>query len=1075
MQPFESIKFKVPHAEFAPKSSQVRPQTKHPPRSPISPAAGSGGRAVQLKKLAPAKLTWPQPGNDLRPQRPVLLPRKGSPNRSPPKTVVVAPTSPKSPPPVSPTLRPGSPLTYQLAANNQPHAFVCSPQQAQVYKAPHKVTDDSPVSRVQHPRVSEEGFCVEDLTPRKRTPRNLKKLDLSEAVPDPDAAPIRTPRFRLPKAVEVHQGAGPQVLERFAENLDEHEPGVDQALCYNVWAHTSEIFSETGIPTIDCQGTLFFTPSNHFGGSTIVTVTLSDNAAILGGEIKTSPPHTFTIFVHPSPIVVKKPKDWRSQTAKQKMPVALLSEEQVSEGVGLQWIFPPGNIHKLRERQRVKGHQDKGLRQAFGFCALERIHVVQYYKDHIMFAGGEAATESATEEQCLAELESAACPADQLKPLKALASITFARGGDSMLRSEEYLVRLVKVHSEMAGVTDGNFTSVKRSRSLEGDDTENDDSRTQSLERLAESLVNLARYYVIVNKLEAAEGRLCVALEIIKRVHGVDHTMHLKASTTLLECHLFSGDMGKARKVASDMLSSAALLFHEQDPALATILHLHAFTFLHDAPKDRHTDLVQQHYKAYSLRKTHTPNSAEEVESMLFVADGLRVTGSWQEALRMAEEAAVLSHGLDDEEHRRRLLQSAQLMCAHIAILTSRYKGAGGGLGYLEQAVETLPDGIDGLRGLLVLGAFKASQDFQDVGLLREVEGKLLVSLPACHPLVARCRYAIGAALLRQAAGMGPREKRQQQATYKEANLMLSQAYAAAAQHLPPGHLQLVGCLEGLGDLAYAMRDWETAFEHYSEARCTLESRTVERIRSPGYSGIVPRLYEVLAELVVRLDKEVGEDMVKRYQTFLELMQEAYGEYEPHNVGALQNLAELHYMRCEFDHAHHYLGRALSIVDNQNMHFLLGNLFRPSSQLKAGEVQERNRLAAERMTPLQCLLFGVLLSQEATVYEKQGKHREAESSYMQTIAAFEIAAQPQHLGVCYALDGLARLLYRQGLHGDALSYFDKAAAIRTDVYPYNTEEQEESKRNLEIIHSQVRLLGYELVRHEAPTKFPVYI
>ncbi|KAJ9458462.1 hypothetical protein DIPPA_02039 [Diplonema papillatum] len=101
----------------------------------------------------------------------------------------------------------------------------------------------------------------------------------------------------------------------------------------------------------------------------------------------------------------------------------------------------------------------------------------------------------------------------------------------------------------------------------------------------------------------------------------------------------------------------------------------------------------------------------------------------------------------------------------------------------------------------------------------------------------------------------------------------------------------------------------------------------------------------------------------------------------------------------------------LKISDSQNLLFLLGHLFRPSAQLTEKQVHERNRLAAEKAGPGTAPGFATVLLQLAAVHEGQQAWADAEASYLQARAAFEIAGKPNHPGVCSALAGIGRVLY----------------------------------------------------------------
>lgn len=189
----------------------------------------------------------------------------------------------------------------------------------------------------------------------------------------------------------------------------------------------------------------------------------------------------------------------------------------------------------------------------------------------------------------------------------------------------------------------------------------------------------------------------------------------------------------------------------------------------------------------------------------------------------------------------------------------------------------------------------------------------------------------------------------------------------------------------------------------------------------------------------------------------------------------------MHYLRGEFDDALLLLVRALKIADNQNMIFLLGNLFKPAAQLDEQEIRERNRMASERMSGQGALHFAVVLLQIAAVHERQRACAESEATYLQARAAFDIAGQPHHPGVCAALDGLGRILFISGMYGDALSYFHKSHEIRDDHFQHCkdfAEQMAAAEKNIFIVNKRLQQLNYVLDWHTIPGNphtFPMYI
>eukprot|EP01065_Artemidia_motanka_P041205 TRINITY_DN52_c1_g1_i2.p1 TRINITY_DN52_c1_g1~~TRINITY_DN52_c1_g1_i2.p1 ORF type:complete len:1141 (+),score=375.16 TRINITY_DN52_c1_g1_i2:113-3535(+) len=1140
MRPFESIKFKHPSADFAPNSSRFRPSSKFPPRTAptwaaTTPgAAGAGGRAVQLKKqLGPAWDAARVAATHPPPKRPVLLPAgqkvrvqvnsprsDASPDRArigSPGAVSASPRPGHVAAAAARGERPQSPLAYQLTASDaravSPHAFV-TPGAPLAFRPPLKSIGEPPVPVAGELPARPEGISVQELCPVKRAPPNLRSIDLSEAVPDPDDAPVATPRFSVPQSVEVGQGSGPQIIEGFARNLDADAHGVDQALCYNVWAHSADVFTENGLPTVDCTGTLFFTPSSHYGGSTLVTLTLSDNAAVAHGEVKTSLPQTFSINVTPAPVPVPRPVDWRSHQSKRGMAVAVVTDPAVAQEAEPQevsvdrWTFPPANLHKLRSRRRVKGHQDLPLRIVIGACPLECILSPQMAQDRLALSGGGRIDVSAASEQMCrktleqreAEVGSKYSP-ELLPALGALAAIYFTWGGSSLAQCRVALSRIIDIYGVECGIVDDeDLSSVPRSTSLVPDPTlDADRLRRQSLddkiaktERYAEALMDLGRFHLIVGEYSDAAKAVRRALAVVRRMHGEDHRAYVRGALSLVEILCTQGLASEAFECSRKMRGAAELTFSHQDTTFCSCVHINAYCgirapeVLESADGPRH--FLDEHRRALATRRTHDDNSTRLIESLLFTADACMLLGLWDEAQGHAQEAVDIGRMLTpgEAEAVELSLAPACLMLSHVCMLRSRYKGVAGAVPHLEQACKAAtdaegPHSVFATYCIMVFGAFMVGQAEDGPGegldMLEEASKALSQRLHSHHPLLARCRAATAAALLRSAQTLTKHERRQANAMLDKCSALLHQSRDALRVSLGAKHLLVAFTDELLCDLALHRKDSAAALSHVENARAAREcdSAQTDGVGAPGNSGQALRIQSIFVEMVMALSAPVDDAVIGRYYDMTQLCSAVYGEQDAHVVEPLQNLAELHFRRGEYDRTHHYLARALSVVDSQNMHFLLGNLFRPASQLKAAEVEERNRLASERMTPQQCQVFGILLSQIATTYEAQKRLREAESSYMQTLATFEIAQAATHLGVCYALDGLARLLHHQGMHGDALSYFEKAATLRSDAHPTLTEEQKESQWNIAVVDTQLRLLGYQLLRHQAPSKYPVYI
>eukprot|EP01063_Lacrimia_lanifica_P019772 TRINITY_DN27199_c0_g1_i1.p1 TRINITY_DN27199_c0_g1~~TRINITY_DN27199_c0_g1_i1.p1 ORF type:complete len:1251 (+),score=474.73 TRINITY_DN27199_c0_g1_i1:174-3926(+) len=1249
MEPFESIVYKTPPAEFAPKSSRFRPESDLPNTTGpvvgkkkrghgVSPGgAGMGGRAVQLKKLGPVKPLPPPPQQTVSQlQRPVLLPGHGH-------KVQLGVARGLSPPPLSNTWGgmsggfgggalgspaplggsntiggggTSSPLSYTLSPTGSPTAFPQPTAQLplRAFKSPRKLPGGVPSPRLgqgttgysgnsanpaavnnawQHAEAeagglahtvgsvgdsgaygdeyAPDGLGLVDLTPPSRGMPNLKKLDLDQVVPDTDRFEPVTPRFTIPATVEVRQGASRQVIDGFAVNLDSETPGSDQALCYNVRAQAGEVFADGGLPVIDCCGTLTFTPSYHFGGSTLVTVTLSDNAAICAEGVKTSKPATFKLTVVPGNVVVRKPKDYRSQTNRQNMLIAVLPQEDVQPAAASSpthrggdqppshSVFPPWNIHGLRDPPRVKGHQDRTLRKIIGFCPLEDIVAHRMATQQVVlysaaaqcsipkqFVRGAARGGSAGQKQLpappsgeasVADLAAAvhgvlAAPEDapiQPGDVEPLCRYIAAAANDNtpagkprvagaMGRVVMHLLHqagfsfatsaddgddggLGKFDLARVGVLiDSAIETRKVSRSHSNVRAEDVPSRgensvvTAKRDRAAAALLDYARVAVRQREWRKAREAAALAVKLFTALHGTDHHFTVAANMCLAEMSLSEHRVDEACEAAHQAKEGGGLVHLPTDPESAVIAHLHTYC-LRRGQQISADEALRHHQQAHAILLKHcrpttdarnNPATASLTntlgESYLFVAWALHAKGAFSEAMGTVEAAV----GLGCPE----LTPWVWKLGAVICLFHSRYKeGSHTALRCVEEmnnALEAVQGECEGAAGdpaYLLLRAIHPAVEVASgaSSLTLGTEGlqKLLDSLRDAvgdaHPFTLQVQVAVGAALLKRCGGLTPKEHRLKDATLAEARSLLYDAVEKETHVLSRANPQLALTLELAAAAAQAELNYHLALQYLQAAKHGLHEARLEEIGAVGSSGMLGRVYEARVAVLCLAQIAPPADLITEYHEMAENFRRAFGEWDSRLVASLLNLAEVCYIRGEYDVAHRHFAKALANVDSQNMHFLLGTLFRPATQLATAiEVQERNRLASERMTAQQCIALAKVLSQIAMVYERQGHIKQAETSYMQTLASFEIAGHPHHIGVCTALDGLARLLYCQGHHGDALSYFDKAYTIRCNFHGALKEEIAASLKHMQIVESRVRQSGYNLVKHELPGRFPVY-
>ncbi|KAJ9470024.1 hypothetical protein DIPPA_30254 [Diplonema papillatum] len=1217
MEPFECIKHKTPLPEFAPKSSQYRPQSKATGgKKPVAPpAVGAAGRAVQVKKVLAGK------GLDTAAAAkaclaltdapsPAAQPHKNwkTPSRSYRITQGPDNVSPRTEPASPSNQHPGDSPTVLCAYKRQrptsPLALATSPVAYHPSEVPNStlqttLTNTIPpspclASCIERP----EGCTVEELAPDSQQVVSLKKLALDESVPESTHhRALRCPRFTMPTVVDVKQGAGPQCISRFAISADE-DAGCDQALCYNVWAHSIEVFAEAGHPTIDCTGTLFFTPSSYVGGSSIVTVVLSDNAAVdvASGVILTSPPVTMRINVSKASSVQRKMRDWRSQNAKANMPVAVLDQGVVladvpaltvapSAGKGsppcrpaaapaadeppqAARVFPKDNIHKLRPRTRVRGYQDRSLRKIFGACALTTIYLARRRRrfDELFtpgFISGAAPDaplppEAPSKAAFLDAYARAATVSEKAAAVEAFvrgAGPPASGGSGELARMDiaEALRLLVDAWAGEAGVVlvddDGGggepadptaqryhcFSggaragNVRRSLSMQG---EPPDDRTKAADQCSRSLWLFAAFLAGLSLHALAGPMLELRVAVLEAAHGADHQATASARYHLAENKCYAHEYAAAHAACAQALSAARLVFCSSDAEVSEISLLAAFCAARKPggagppPRpaaDAGLALTLDTHRLLSAALRDRPRRDAQAavlltESFLFLSEAHRRLGSLTEAAECAAQALATARDLHEElrpghpeasETEQQepelgenpgqtaadsvlgppwgsgkllscLVSGCWLVSGLVNLQRSRYKGDGGALHDFARAHEAVLESFDAgspeaTMTASVLSAANAMHTQGQDGLAA------LQSIAAAKPDSAAVHLAIANHLVSSCRSLHWKDKRQRARLFAEAADHVQRALRLETASpdkptLDPSHaltLELAAVVqEEHKDYQAALVSIEAALGHLRRT-----SDPAERIGVPGHSGCWQRLFELRLEIMLKLPTAAAsfQPLIDEYHDAMVETQRAYGEWDPHAVFPMLNLAEVCYSAGECELAHRYFAKALAVVDAANMHFLLGNLFKPSAQLRPSEVQERDRLATERMSPHQCTHLGNILGQIASVYEKQGLFAESESSCMQALAAFEIAGQPQHLGVCYTLDTLARILYYQGFHGDALAYFDKADHIRSTYHAQLKEEVQLSKENIHVVSAKIRRLGYHLVRHESTGKFPIYI
>jgi len=303
------------------------------------------------------------------------------------------------------------------------------------------------------------------------------------------------------------------------------------------------------------------------------------------------------------------------------------------------------------------------------------------------------------------------------------------------------------------------------------------------------------------------------------------------------------------------------------------------------------------------------------------------------------------------------------------------------------------------------------------------------------------------------------------------------------SEQLNPLHPSSLSATEMLGHFLYDTGHPQEALEMLLSL-----DEALQKV-GKGFDAMVERVLSRITNLSAVLGKRIDTGIVERTYKYTKTLQSKHGEWSTEVIPMLLVLSKAYHVNAEFDRTHHYLTKALKIADKYNMIFLLGHLFRSASQLTPAEVNERNRMAEERMSSGMTLQFANILYCIGVTYESQGKLRDAELTYMQSLAAFEIAGQPNHPGACIVLDAIGSLLFIHGHFGDAMCYFEKAFTVRDDaaydksgpLRPYKVgasllENGTRIDRHITIVAQELWKRGYCLQRHmSSRVRFAVYI
>jgi tetratricopeptide (TPR) repeat protein len=332
---------------------------------------------------------------------------------------------------------------------------------------------------------------------------------------------------------------------------------------------------------------------------------------------------------------------------------------------------------------------------------------------------------------------------------------------------------------------------------------------------------------------------------------------------------------------------------------------------------------------------------------------------------------------------------------------------------------------------------------------------KLAAALGAHHPSTLRCT-----ALMAQCQLFSSPEQAEQLADHTHNHVV---------KVLGPSHRDTAVVAFVCCQVALYLRKNETwALQHITAAYdIALNSK------QPALIAMIERC---VVAVYSRARCPVSNNILFRLEESVRVAKQNYGEGSDHVIDPLLNLAEAYYTLGSFDKAHHCLTRALKIADAVNMIFLLGHLFKPAAQLSQTDVQERNRMVSDRLSPATAAMFANILFAIAAVFEAEGKLEDAQGTQLQALAALEIAGLSTTLSACEVLGALARILFRDGHYGDALAYMEKSYNILLEYHETSVPTIREVFWSIHVIGVQLRKSGYMLMRHvDSRHRFAIYI
>lgn len=1041
-----------------------------------------------------------------------------------------------------------------------------------------------------------DGCLVEFLLPSELPAPDLRKLELSAAVPRHGLDTVLPPRISLTGSADIHvdlplaPGAAtcdsavrsPVTLPRFVvRTLDVQESHLDRAIEYVVTVDVPELFLSP--PAVDAAtGDLSFTPNPLASGASKCRLVAADYAMIQpNGTVTTSSELSFTVTINrvkggaaaggnssgsaamnasahggqssQSHRVLLATQGDFAQTIPPEDLLKLQEEAQAvsfkNAGAAPRFVFPAANPHELRfddvlqannlfiartpSRSGGEPLKPKLYRPCYDtpLTDLEIIRLgrtVQEW-DRLM---GEKVKEEARQQLELKLLEKIqteeAKHGDgvELCPLLLrLAQIYMSQGAKRQGSVVELLERIARIRLRALGIQSFeeldalagkllNGSSAGLNVSMTGSTTvlggsmlssaaaalESDDAaaaqvrESKKFDNFHQSLLLLSMYLKFTGRYAEALDFATYALKGATAVHGDGSLPHLRSMSEVAEAHVLLGNYAAARELLDMCIARSEVLFGVDGHATHNLVHTLGVCLLEEREYSKSVACHDRVLRGRIKRSDPAENLSLAESYLLAAGARVRMTprnATIEERITEYSEAAVgILLALDPKA-----LSPAMIVGkAGLLLLAARICNSRGDtfrhMKLLQQASDEVSSyrGIDSLEAALVsvpyaaaklaqvcegwdvpvpLGAARANVSATEatsgdadgsvkgVGELQLANSILLNVLGHQHPYTLRCSVLVAECRMHN--------NPQQSAETIERCLVYMRRllHRSHVDHITfnrvAAKIHLILRLN-----PQALVEAATAHTVAVELNCDDEFMVELEVL---LLGAMSRSCELPSPALVQLLQD-------RAQTFML----RFGETSETLVAPLQNVAEAHFLLGDFARAHHFLSRALKIADAVNFIFLLGHLLQPVAQLSVADVQERNRIARDRIHSQLALKFAEILFQIAAVFDTEGKMEDAQSTYLQALAALEISGVGSGLAVVQTLSALAMLLYSEGHYGDSLAYAEKALAILLENYPTMKVVVQQVTDVIRVILHHLRTNGYTLLRHpDSRHRFTTYV